>query len=66
MPAGSIRSRIWFSVLPRKHFQPNHFASSSALEISLGEFIAHDNQTAKPINWTYSVEKLEQKRGKLL
>jgi len=24
------------------------------------------NHTAKPINWTYSVEKLEQKLGTLL
>src|SRR5579864_7430265 len=65
-PLGSIRSRIWFSVLQRKHLQPNHFASTTALETSLGEFIAHYNQTAKPINWTYTVEKLEQKLAKLL
>jgi len=46
--------------------QPNHFPSTQALENSLNEFIAYYNQTSKPINWTYTVEKLEQKIGKLL
>src|SRR5256714_5922168 len=57
---------IWFSVLQRKHLQPNHFPSTTALETSLMEFISYYNQTAKPINWTYTTEKLEQKLGKLL
>jgi hypothetical protein len=30
------------------------------------EFITYYNQAAKPINWTYTTEKLEQKLGKLL
>lgn len=54
---------IWFSLLQRKHLQPNHFLSTTALETSLNEFIAYYNQTAKPINWTYTVEQLEQKIG---
>jgi len=54
---------IWFSVLQRKHLQPNHFVTTNALETSLSEYIAYYNQTAKPINWTYTVEKLEQKVG---
>lgn len=54
---------IWFSVLQRKHLQPNHFLSPTALETSLNEYIAYYNQAAKPINWTYTVEKLEQKLG---
>ncbi len=57
---------IWFSLLQRKHLQPNHFPSTQALETSLMEFISYYNQTAKPINWTYTAEKLEQKLGKLL
>jgi hypothetical protein len=57
---------IWFSLLQRKHLQPNHFPSTDALETSLHEYIAYYNHTAKPINWTYTVEKLEQKLGKLL
>ena len=52
---------IWFSVLQRKHLQPNHFLSTSALERSLNDYIAYYNQIAKPINWTYTVEKLEHK-----
>src|SRR5260370_38829892 len=54
---------IWFSLLQRKHLQPNHFLSTDALEASLDEYIAYYNQTPKPINWTYTVEKLEQKLG---
>jgi hypothetical protein len=36
------------------------------LETSLSDYIASYNQTAKPINWTYTVEKLEHKLGKHL
>jgi transposase len=57
---------IWFSLLQRKHLQPNHFPSTDALEASLSQYIAYYNQTAKPINWTYTVEKLEHKLGKHL
>jgi hypothetical protein len=57
---------IWFSLLQRKHLQPNHFPTTDALETSLNEYIAYYNQTAKPINWTYTVEKLALKLGKLL
>lgn len=57
---------IWFSILQRKHLQPNHFPSVEALEASLKEFIAYYNQEAKPIQWTYTVEKLEQKLGTFL
>ena len=57
---------ICFSVLQRKHLQPNHFVSTTALETSLSDYIASYNQTAKPINWTYTVEKLEHKLGKHL
>ena len=57
---------IWFSVLQRKHLQPNHFLSTAALERSLNDYIAYYNHTAKPINWTYTVDKLEHKLGKHL
>jgi hypothetical protein len=57
---------IWFSLLQRKLLQPNHFPTASALETSLLEFIASYNQTAKPIKWTYTSEKLAHKLGKLL
>jgi transposase len=54
---------IWFSILQRKLLQPNHFESLDALIGDILEFIAHYNQTAKPIRWTYTVEKLEKKLG---
>ncbi len=54
---------IWFSILQRKLLQPNHFESLDALKEALLAFIAHHNETAKPIRWTYTVEKLEQKLG---
>src|SRR5713226_9554731 len=63
MPAFLDQIEIRFSVLQRKHFQPNHFLSTTDLERSLDEFIAYHNQTAKPIKWTSTVDKLEQKLG---
>jgi hypothetical protein len=57
---------IWFSLLQRKCLQPHHFVTTTALETALNEYIAYYNQTAKPINWTYTVQKLEQKIGALL
>ena len=57
---------IWFSILQRKHLQPNHFSSTDVLEASLKEFISYYNQQAKPIKWTYTVEKLEKKLGTIL
>ncbi len=37
--------------------------SPEDLEDSILDFLASYNQTAKPINWTYTVEKLERKLG---
>jgi transposase len=54
---------IWFSILQRKLLLPNHFESLSALETAINAFMAFYNQTAKPINWTYTVQKLEHKLG---
>jgi len=54
---------IWFSLLQRKLFQPNHFLSTSALEQAIFDFIAYHNRTARPIKWSYTVEKLEKKLG---
>jgi hypothetical protein len=57
---------IWFSVLHRTCLQPTHFVSTTALETTLNEYIAYYNPTAKPINWTSTVEQLEHKLGKQL
>lgn len=57
---------IWFSILQRKLLEPNHFTSTDALEQAIGEFIVYYNQMAKPIKWTYTVEKLERKLGSYL
>jgi transposase len=54
---------IWFSILQRKLLQPNHFERLGSLRQAILEFIAYYNQTAKPIQWSYTVEKLEQKLG---
>jgi hypothetical protein len=54
---------IWFSVLQRKLLQPNHFASTMELEQAMLAFIAYRNQTAQPIQWSYTVEHLERKLG---
>ena len=54
---------IWFSVLQRKLLQPNHFTSTTDLEQAMLAFIAYGNRTAKPIQWSYTVEQLERKLG---
>jgi hypothetical protein len=57
---------IWFSLLQRKLLQPNHFTSLDELEWAMLDFIAHYNQTAKPLKWSYTVEQLERKLGTYL
>ena len=54
---------IWFSVLQRKLLRPNHFNSLQHLEQTILAFISHYNRTAKPIHWTYTVDKLQLKLG---
>jgi transposase len=52
---------IWFSILQRKLLKPNDFESLRVLVRDIGSFVRYYNRTAKPIHWTYTVEKLEQK-----
>src|SRR6266581_2595372 len=52
---------IWFSLLQRKLLQPKHFTSLNELEQAIQDFITRYNQTAKPLQWSYTVEKLERK-----
>jgi hypothetical protein len=54
---------IWFSILQRKLLQPNHFERLGSLRQDTLDFIAYHNQTAKPIQWSYTVEKLKKKLG---
>ena len=54
---------IWFSILQRKLLQPNHVVRLDELEQALAQFIEVYNQTARPINWTSTVELLEKKLG---
>lgn len=54
---------LWFSILQRKVLQPNHFHDLAELEQTILAFIQHDNQSPKPIQWTYTVDKLEAKLG---
>ncbi len=54
---------IWFSILQRKLLKVNHFKSLSVLEKAVLDFAAYYNQEAKPIQWSYTVEKLQKKLG---
>jgi hypothetical protein len=54
---------IWFSKLQRKLLTPGNFSSLEELEQAFMEFVRCDNLSAKPIQWTYTVEKLERKLG---
>jgi hypothetical protein len=66
MPAFLDQIEIWFSIFQRKLLQPNHFAHTQDLEQAIADFLAYYNQDAKPIKWTYTVEKLEHKLGRNL
>ena len=63
MPAFLDQIEIWFSLLQRKLLQPKHFTSLNELEQAIQDFIRYYNQTAKPLEWSYTVEKLERKLG---
>lgn len=52
---------VWFSVLQRKVLQPNHFVATETLANTVLAFIRRCNETPKPIRWSYTVQKLEQK-----
>jgi hypothetical protein len=52
---------IWFSILQRMRLQPHHFESLQELKQAITDFMAYYNQQAKPIQWTYTIEKLEKK-----
>lgn len=54
---------IWFSVLQRKLLQPNDFNSLTQLTDAITEFIRCENLSPRPIQWSYTVEKLEKKLG---
>jgi hypothetical protein len=54
---------IWFSILQRKLSQSNHFQRPGSLRHDILDFIAYHNLSAKPIQWSYTVAKLEQKLG---
>jgi len=49
--------------LQRKLLQPNHFTSTDDLDQAIMNFIAYGNQVAKPIRWSYTIDKLERKLG---
>ena len=54
---------IWFSVLQRKLLTPGNFNSLEELTQAIMEFVKNGNLSANPIQWTYTVEKLERKLG---
>ncbi len=43
--------------------QPNHFTCLDELQQAILDFIAHYNQSARPLKWSYTVEQLERKLG---
>jgi hypothetical protein len=58
-----IRSIFGSGGSQRKLLQPKHFTSLNELEQAIQDFIRYYNQTAKPLEWSYTVEKLERKLG---
>lgn len=54
---------IWFSILQRKVLTPNHFENLGALSQRIMDFIAHYDESAQPLNWSYTVAKFNEKFG---
>ena len=54
---------VWFSVLQRKLLQSNYFQSRHHLKAAIDGFVRFKIRSAKPIQWTYTVEKLETNLG---
>jgi len=44
---------LWFSILVRRVLTRGNFASLTALEQRIRDFIAYFNQTARPFKWTH-------------
>jgi hypothetical protein len=49
---------IWFSIFQRKLLTPNDFPDLKSLQQRIVDFIARHNQSAKPIQWSYTVTQL--------
>jgi hypothetical protein len=66
MLPGSTQIEIWVSGLQRKLLTPNHFNNLDELAQSIMEFLRCENLSPKPIQWTYTAQKLETKLGAVL
>jgi transposase len=52
---------IWFSILQRKLLSPNDFPDLKTLQKRITDFIARHNESAKPIEWSYTVPQMMEK-----
>ena len=52
---------IWFSILQRKMLSPNHFPDVGSLKQRILDFITHYNNSAEPIQWSYTVTQFVEK-----
>lgn len=52
---------IWFSILQRKLLTPNDFPDLKTLQQSITNFIVYHNESAKPIEWSYTVAQMMEK-----
>jgi len=52
---------IYFSILQRKALTPADFRDRAALSNRVLDFQAHYNKTAKPFNWKFTREKLQER-----
>jgi hypothetical protein len=52
---------VWFSLLQEKLLLPNHFENLKELEHAILDFITRYNQTARPLEWSYTARQLEHK-----
>jgi len=52
---------IFFSIIQRKVLTPNDFANLEALIARLKQFHEHYNRTAKPFNWRFTRQDMQQR-----
>ncbi len=56
---------LYFSIVQRKALTPNDFPNLDALTDRLGAFAAHYRQIARPFEWTFTCQNLQDVLAKI-
>lgn len=61
MLLGWIKLKLALCILQRKLLTPNDFPDLKTLQQSITNFIVYHNESAKPIEWSYTVAQMMEK-----